>query len=88
MIETTPMQRTAFGRVLSELVEERGIPATPFRVGKLAEDAGLDGWAVINRMASTDRVAGNIDPLATALELDELERVRLAMAYAMEKEIG
>ena len=48
------LRTTAFGEVLAELLEKREIPVTPFQVGKLAEEAGLDGWAVINRMANPD----------------------------------
>ena len=84
---TAPLYRTAFGRVLAELLEARSLPVTPARVGLLAEDAGLDGWKVINRMASADAEdAGRLDGLAEALDLSEPEKMRLALAYAMERE--
>ncbi len=41
------MRNTVFGEVLAEMLEARSIPVTPFTVGKLAEDAGMDGWKVI-----------------------------------------
>jgi hypothetical protein len=78
------LRDTVFGEVLTELLEKRDLPVTPFKVGKLAEDAGLNGWKVINRMASPHVDAGNLEPLADALELDDEETVRLARAYALE----
>jgi transcriptional regulator with XRE-family HTH domain len=85
-----PLRRTAFGRVLSGLVESRDIPATPGRIGVLASSAGLDGWKVINRMASTrHRYVGRrgaMRDLAAKLDLNEEERDRLAMALSFEEE--
>lgn len=83
------MRNTVFGEVLAELLEEREIPVTPFGVGKLAEEAGLDGWRVINRMA--DAGAENpdhLDGLADALELSVEERVEFALAYSLERRAG
>jgi hypothetical protein len=81
------MRSTVFGEVLAALLETREIPVTPFRVGKLAEDAGLDGWKVIDRMASTatGNSAGYLNGLAEALDLSEPEMMELAEAYALEQ---
>ena len=82
------MQNTVFGQVLTEILEERDLPVTPFKVGKLAEDSGADGWAVINRMAYAHAEgAGPLDGLADGLELTDEEKVRLARANAYEERI-
>src|SRR5687767_5237280 len=60
---------------------------TPFKVGKLAEDVGLDGWKVINRMADAEH-AGAFDGLARKLGLSEAEKDELAFAYAFERRPG
>ncbi len=80
------MRNTVFGEVLAELLEKRGLEVTPFKVGKLAEEAGLDGWKVINRMASADaEYAGALGGLAEALDLSEPEMMELAQAYTLEQ---
>ncbi len=80
------MRSTVFGEVLAELLEKREIPVTPFRVGKLAEEAGLDGWKVINRMANAGaEYAGPLDGLAEALDLSETEMMELAEAFTLER---
>jgi hypothetical protein len=85
-MEYTEMRNTVFGEVLAELLEKREIPLTPFRVGKLAEDAGLDGWKVINRMASADaEPPHDFGGLASALALTEPEKTELAFAFAYER---
>jgi len=85
-MEHPKMKNTVFGEVLAELLEERGLEVTPFKVGKLAEEASLDGWKLINRMAAADvEDAGHLAGIATALELSETEKVRLAVAYAFER---
>ena len=82
-----PLRFTAFGRVLCGMLKERGLPVTPFHVGKLAEDAGLDGWKVINRMASADAEDfGDLRGLDEVLGLDPEEKRRLTMAFAIEEE--
>ena len=82
------MQSTVFGQVLTEILEARDLPVTPFKVGKLAEDNGADGWAVINRMASTGHDVGHLDGLATALDMSEAEMTELACANLFEKRYG
>jgi hypothetical protein len=58
-------------------------------VGKLAEDAGLDGWRAISRMASTGTEhPGYLDGLAAALSLTEPEKYELAVAYTFERRIS
>ena len=80
------MRQTVFGEVLAELLEARGLEVSPFAVGKLAEDAGLDGWKVLGRMADTGAEdAGYLDGLAATLELSAAERMELALAYSMEQ---
>jgi hypothetical protein len=85
MTEHPEMRNTEFGRVLAELLEKRGLEVTPFRVGKLSEEAGLDGWAVISRMANPNAdYVENLEGLADALELTEPEKMKLALAYTFE----
>ncbi len=82
------MRNTVFGEVLAEILEAREIPVTPFTVGKLAEDAGMDGWKVIGRMADEDaEYAGPFDGLADVLALTEPERAELAHAHAFERRL-
>ena len=90
MTETTKhpeMRNTVFGEVLAELLQERGREVTPFAVGKLAEEAGLEGWAVINRMAhaNDDEYVGPFNGLAGKLGLSEPEKMELAVAYLFER---
>ena len=86
MVQHEEMKNTVFGEVLASLLEDRGLPVTPARVGLLAEEAGLDGWRVINRVADAGAEdAGHLDGLAAALELTQAEMVRLAVAYAFER---
>ena len=86
--EHPEMRNTVFGQVLTEILEARELPVTPFEVGKLAEDAGVDGWAVINRMASTGHDVGHLDGLATALNMSEAEMTELACANIFEERYG
>jgi len=86
MAEHAEMRKTVFGEVLASLLEARDLPITPFAVGKLAEDAGLDGWKVINRMASAEaEYAGPFDGLADHLDMSEPEMMKLARAGALER---
>ena len=85
-MEHPELRNTVFGELLGELLESRGLSVTPAKVGKLAEEAGLDGWAVINRMASTDaEYVEGLEDLADALELSEREKAKLALAYTFER---
>ncbi len=73
----TSTTQTAFGRVLSELLEERGLEATPETVGQ----------PVIDRMASTEAdYPCSLSPLAKELELSTEEMLRMALALAPERE--
>ncbi len=82
------MRNTVFGEVFAELLEARGLPATPFKVGLLAERAGLDGWKVLNRMADAGaEYPGPLDGLADELDLSEPEKMRLAFAHTFERHI-
>jgi hypothetical protein len=86
MAQHEEMRNTVFGEVLASLLEERGLEVTPFAVGKLAEEAGLDGWKVLGRMADTgNEPPGYLDGLAAALDLTRAERIELALAYSMER---
>lgn len=83
------MRNTVFGEVLAELLEARDLPVTPARVGKLAEDAGLDGWKVLGRMADPDAEdTGHLGGLGKALNLSEAEKIALAFAYTFERRAG
>jgi hypothetical protein len=85
-MEHPEMRNTIFGQVLAELLEARGLEVTPFKVGKLAEQSGLDGWKLINRMADAgNEPPGYLDGLAAALELTRAERLQLAFAYSFER---
>ncbi len=84
-MEHPEMKNTVFGEVACGLLEDRGLEVTPAAVGKLAEDAGQDGWAVINRMASADAgYAGYLNGIAAALDLSEAEMMELGLAYTFE----
>jgi hypothetical protein len=86
MAQHEEMRNTVFGEVLASLLEARDLEVSPFAVGKLAEEAGLDGWRVLGRMANADTEdAGHLDGLAAALELTRAEMVRLAFAYSFER---
>jgi hypothetical protein len=82
------LRGSAFGRVLTELLEERGYTVTPGEIGLLVERVGMDGWRVIDRMADAEAryVGRNMKHLADKLELDQDERERLARALAFEEE--
>jgi hypothetical protein len=55
----------------------------------LAEEAGLDGWKVINRMADAGAEdTGHLGGLAKALNLSEAEKIELAFAYTFERRAG
>ena len=52
----------------------------------LAEEAGLDGWRVLGRMADAGvEDAGYLEGLAGVLGLSESEKVNLAFAYSFER---
>jgi len=86
MTEHPELRATIFGQVLASLLEARGLPVTPFAVGKLGEQSGVDGWRLINRMADADvEDAGYLDGLAAALGLSETEKIQLAYAYSFER---
>ena len=85
-MEHPELQNTVFGEVFVELLETRGLAATPFEIGLLAENAGLDGWKVLDRMAGAGTgYAGPLDGLASALDLTRPERKDLAHAFTFEE---
>jgi hypothetical protein len=70
----TTEARMVFGEVLAELMEEREIPATEERMGRLADVAGLDPDRLIARVAG--KRTGHVDyleGLARVLDLSEPE---------------
>ena len=80
------MRNTVFGENLAEQLEVRGLEVTPFKVGKLAEDAGMNGWRVINRMANEGaEYAGPLDGFVLALDLSRSEMMDLAHAFTFEE---
>src|SRR5215218_6272726 len=86
MTEHPEMRNTVFGEVLASLLQARGLEVTPFAVGALAAEAGLDGWKVINRMADADNPPpGHLIGLAARLGLTETEKMKLALAYSLEE---
>ena len=89
MTQHPEMRNTEFGRTLVELLDRRGLEVTPFAVGKLAEETGLDGWAVIGRMANADAdLDADLGGLADRLELSESEMTELALAFTFEGDLG
>ncbi len=86
-VDYPELKNTVFDEAFAELLEARGLPVTPFKVGLLAEDAGLDGWAFIDRMASADsRSLAHLDlRLADNLDLDKPEMEDLACAFTFEE---
>jgi hypothetical protein len=89
MTEHPQLRAAVFGEVLAELLEKRGLPVTPAKVGLLAEQSGLDGWKLINRMADAGAEdTGHLGGLANAMDLSEPEKVQLACAYTFERRAG
>ena len=83
------LRQTTFGEVLAELMEARGLEVSPFQVGKLGEQSGLDGWKLINRMANADAEdTGHLGGLAKVLNLSEAEKIELSFAYTFERRAG
>ena len=81
------VERTAFGRVLAELMEARGLEPTPDGVMELAAKAGVHEWKVLNRTFSLEhRWAGNFKRLADHMELTPEERRCLRRALEHEEE--
>jgi hypothetical protein len=86
-MEQTTINATAFGRVLGDLMESRGISPEPEEVRALAERSGLDPQRLLARMADERRVGtGHLDVLADELALTEPERERMSLAFAYEWE--
>jgi hypothetical protein len=86
MAQHEEIRNTTFGEVLAELLEVRDLPVAPFKVGKLAEEAGLDGWKVLGRMADAGvEDAGYLEGLANVLDLTVAEKIELAFAYSFER---
>jgi hypothetical protein len=86
---TTETQSTVFGEVLAELMEARGLDATPEEIVALGDRSGLDGKELlrdasrgIHRRRARQRLTG----LADELGLSEHEMIRLAVAYVFEED--
>jgi len=87
-VQHPEIRQTIFGEVLASLIESRDLEVTPFKVGRLAEKAGLDGWKVIDRMADAGAEdPGDLDGLADVLGLSQSERLELAYAYSFEQRL-
>jgi hypothetical protein len=81
-----PMRQTVFGRVLCELVEERGIPATVEHIAPLAEEADVHVRDLVDRMSSPQAdYPGNLSGFVDALGLNREEMLRLALAFSFEE---
>ena len=81
------VERTAFGRVLTSLMDARGLEVTPDGVMELAAEAGVNEWKVVNRTFSPEnRWAGNFKRLADHMGLTPEERRRLKRALVLEEE--
>jgi hypothetical protein len=99
-MEHPEMRNTAFGAVLAELLEKRGLKVTPYHVGKISEEAGPLGDEVLGRMVSADalRDVGDRPPrgslawglggLDEVLDLSEPEKDELGFALAFEQRKG
>lgn len=75
-MEHPELQNTVFGEVFIELLEARSLPVTPFEIGLLVENAGLDGWKVLDRMAAVGTgYAWPLDGLASALDLTRPKKI-------------
>jgi hypothetical protein len=89
MSEATPeLRATAFGATLCELLEEREIEATPESVSEIAQNAGLDGDRLIERMSDTTERPfdlENLTYLARHLELSDEEMMDLALSYTYQE---
>ena len=86
-METTT-ERTAFGRILSAIMEARGIPAEPEEVRALAERSGIDAekfLALATSAPLTD--VGPLDRLADELRPNGEQKLALAMAYAYDRDV-
>ena len=80
---------TAFGRVLTALMEARGLSPTWGEITALADRAGLEGSSFAARVADAEaEPPGSLRGLVDELGLDEREMMRLARAYALECEAG
>ncbi len=75
-------ERTAFGRVLSRIMEARGMAPTPEEIRALAERAGLDAEKFVATATSDPRaLSGPLTGLDAELGLSEREMWALADAY-------
>lgn len=88
LIEPT-RQPTVFGRVLAEIMNERGIEDLNQLVDR-ADDAGqgVDGYMIGQRMQYVTDVPGGLEPLAQTLNLNFEERMRLAKAFTFEQDMA
>lgn len=86
MTEQSTEQLTAFGRVLVELLEEKGVEDLK-ALEELAREKGveLDIDAIAGRMRDKDWYTGPLGDLADVLDLGLRERLRMAQAYAFEQ---
>jgi hypothetical protein len=86
MTEQT-IDATAFGRVLGELMESRGISPEREEIATLAERAGRDPRKLIARIADHKRTfPSHLNGIARELSLTEPEKTRLSLAYVFEQE--
>ena len=80
------LMNTEFGEVLVELLEERGLPATPEQIETMARESGLDHSKLLDRMASTDAEDfGDLRGLADVIGLSSEEKSRVPMAFAYDR---
>jgi hypothetical protein len=92
MTKQQTIEATAFGRVLGEFMEARGLEPTPEEIVALGERSGLDGKELLRDVTRGKgarpgrRGRQHLTGLADELGLTEDQMIRLAVAYVFEED--